>query len=48
MNRPVFQPSYGEIGIPGTSIKLSTKSAAGFALLMGLGYGVYRYMRAQA
>jgi hypothetical protein len=45
---PRFQPSYGEIAIPGTSIRLSNKSAAGFVVLMGLGYGVYRYMRARA
>jgi hypothetical protein len=40
-----FVPAYGDVTIPGTSLRLTTKSAVGFALLMGLGYGVYRYMR---
>ena len=38
-----FQPTYGDLTIPGTSIQLTNRSAIGLALLLGLGYGVYRY-----
>ena len=50
--RPYFvqrpQQTYGllpSIRIPGTTKTLSGDSVAGLLLLLGVGYGVYRYAR---
>jgi hypothetical protein len=45
------RPSYGvlpSVTIPGTTKTLSGDSVAGLLLLLGVGYGVYRFARANS
>ena len=51
MHRPGHMARYGNpygFTIPGTSTTLSGKSVAGLAVLLGIGYAVYRYAATQS